>query len=358
MSAKVYSSTLIAQSDVASLAARKVKVASENRSLEIMKRVLLSVLACTGLAAAAAHSVSGDAFHWPDSSQYSRVIVNATQGIETRPREWFAKDKLVTDFAVVNLEAIGQGKAEKDYQAIRQLLGSYGLTVGTYVSGTSVVPEARETQWPWPRVPIEWMPSGSHYNGTWPNTPYRKMIDVTDPATRHALQDGLKRLWQQHPAPVRFVDNAAAHHALGGPQPWSGYCANMEEIRKLGESMGSLQIFNIALHVEDLSDEETRQLVRRSDRAELRWRCRGPRTSAITQARRNAQSSAIGNCSIPAWESSWFLPAQRRRRSSWTGCGPGESLQTTFISMERSSRRRIQSYSVRVVRRSDRAAAL
>ena len=236
-------------------------MATENRSLEIMKRVLVSVLAFTALAAASAHSSSENAFHWPDSSQYSRVIVNATQGIETRPREWFAKDKLVTDFGIVNLEAIGQDKAEKDYEAIRQLLLSYGLAVGTYVSGTSVVPEAKETQWPWPRVPIEWMPSGSRYNGTWPDTPYRKMIDVTDPATRHALQDGIKRLWQQHPAPVRFVDNAAAHHAVGGPQPWAGYCANMEEIRKLGESMGSVQIFNVAVHVEDLSDEETRQLI-------------------------------------------------------------------------------------------------
>ena len=152
-------------------------------------------------------------------------------------------------------------RLNSQYEATRQLLESYGLTVGTYVSGTSVVPDAKEMQWPWPRVPIEWMPSNARYNGTWPNTPYRKLIDVTDRDTRRALQAGIRRLWEQHPARVRFVDNAAAHHAVGGPQPWASYCENMEEIRKMGESMGSLQIFNIAVRVDDLSDEETRQLI-------------------------------------------------------------------------------------------------
>ena len=33
--------------------------------------------------------------------------------------------------------------------------------------------------------------------------------DVSDAATRHAFQAGLTQLWQQSPAPIRFVDNAA-----------------------------------------------------------------------------------------------------------------------------------------------------
>jgi len=222
---------------------------------------LLSALALVMAAVGAAHSSSSPAYHWHDSSQYSRVIVNATQGIETRPRDWFTKDKLVTDFAITNLAVIGQEKAEQEYEATRQLLESYGLAVGTYVSGTSVVPQAKETQWPWPRVPIEWMPATARYSGTWPNTPYRKLIDVTDPATRQALHEGIKRLWEQHPAPVRFIDNAAFKPPMGGRQPWADYCTNIAEIRALGESMGSLQIFNIGAHVEDLSDDETRELI-------------------------------------------------------------------------------------------------
>ena len=92
--------------------------------------------------------------------------------------------------------------------------------------------------------------------------PYRKLIDVTDPETRRAFHAGIRRLWEQSPAPVRFVDNAAVHSSTGVGQPWSSYCANIEEIRKLGESMGSLQIFNISVHVGEMSDEETRLLIK------------------------------------------------------------------------------------------------
>jgi len=227
----------------------------------IRKGILFSALTLMAAVRGIAYSSPSSSYHWHDSSQYSRVIVNATQGIETRPREWFAKDKLITDFAITNLEVVGQDKAEKQYEATRQLLGSYGLTVGTYTSGTTVLPESKESQWPWPRVPIEWMPSTSRYSGTWPNTPYRKIIDVTDPDTRRALQAGIKRLWEQHPAPVRFIDNAAFKPPMGGHQPWADYCTNIAEIRALGESMGSLQIFNIGAHVDDLSDDETTELI-------------------------------------------------------------------------------------------------
>ena len=88
------------------------------------------------------------------------------------------------------------------------------------------------------------------------------LVDVTDSDTRHAFQAGIKRLWEKYPAPVRFVDNAAIHHSTGKGQPWASYCANIEEIRKLGESMGSLQIFNISVHVGEMSDEETRLLTK------------------------------------------------------------------------------------------------
>jgi hypothetical protein len=225
-----------------------------------MKRAFVSVLTLAAVAAGVAYSFSGTSYRWHDSSQYSRVIVNATQGVETRPRQWFAQDKLITDYAITNADAIGRDKAAQEYEATYRRLESYGLAAGTYISGTAVLPEARETHWPWSAVPLEWMPAPSRYNGSWPAMDYRKIIDVTDPATRHSFQQGIKRLWEQTPAPVRFIDNAGIHRSAGKGQPWSSYCANIEEIRKVGESMGSLQIFNIPVHVGEMSDEDTRLL--------------------------------------------------------------------------------------------------
>jgi len=200
-------------------------------------------------------------YQWHDSSKFSRVIVNATQGIEIRPRVWFAQDRLVTDFTITNASEIGREKAQKQYQATRQLLISYGIAVGTYTSGTTVKPEREQTYWPLPMVPLEQMPSSSRYKGTWPGEPSRRVIDVSDPATRRALQQSIRRLWQQFPAPVRFVDNAAAHSRLGGSQNWSDYCANIKEIRIMGAAMGSRQIFNVAVRIGSMSDQETLQLM-------------------------------------------------------------------------------------------------
>ncbi len=236
-------------------------MAPKGHSLNVRPLIFVSVLALAAVAAGLVYS-SFVAYRWHDSSQYTRVIVNATQGIETRPRQWFAQDKLITDFAITNADAIGRDKAAQEYQATYQLLKSYGLTVGTYISGTTVVPEARETHWPWATVPLQWMPATSRYSGTWPGVPYRKLIDVTDLETRRAFHEGIRRLWEQSPAPVRFVDNAAVHSSTGVGQPWSNYCANIEQIRKLGESMGSLQIFNISVHVGEMSDEETSLLIK------------------------------------------------------------------------------------------------
>lgn len=201
------------------------------------------------------------AYRWHDSSRYSRVIVNATSGIEARPSEWFAQDKLVTDYVVTDANLVGRDAAVKEYEAASQRLNSYGLAVGTYISGTMVIPEAKETKWPWTAVSLEWMPADSRYIESAPNDDGRWLVDLTEPATRSAFQAGIKRLWEQTPAPVRFIDNAAVHRSAGRGQPWSNYCTNIEEIRKLGDAMGSRQIFNVAVHVGEMSDEETRQLI-------------------------------------------------------------------------------------------------
>ncbi len=224
------------------------------RALTISLTVIFAVVALTSATAP---------YQWHDSSHFSRVIVNATGGIESRPREWFAQDKLVTDFRIVDVDPTNSAAAEQKYMATRSYLASLGLSVGTYVSGTSVIPEAKEAYWPWAVVPAEWMPATSKYSGSWPGLPFRKLIDVSDPATRHGLQMGIKRLWEQSPAPVRFIDNAGIHRSTSAAtQPWFSYCQNIEEIRKLAESMGSMAIFNLALNVGEMSDEETTQLIR------------------------------------------------------------------------------------------------
>lgn len=200
-------------------------------------------------------------FQWPDSSRYSRVIVNAQQGIESYPKEWFSRDTLVTDLTIANANKIGSDTAEKQYHALLELLGSYGLAVGTYISGTTVEPQSAETKYPWAVVPLEWMPETSLYLGNVPDEASRKIINVADPATRHSFQGAIKKLWEQSPASVRFIDNAAVHRSAGKGQPWKSYCQNMKEIRELGEAMGSVQIFNIPVHVGELSDAEADQLI-------------------------------------------------------------------------------------------------
>ena len=215
----------------------------------------------TAAIAALCYPVPDAPYKWHDSSQYTRVIVNAQNGIETRPKEWFGRDKLVTDLEITNADLVGQAAANMEYNAIRSLLTSYGLAVGTYISGTTVMPESRETHWPWSVVPLEWMAPNARYAGSWPGMDYRRMIDVSDPGTRHSFQWGIKRLWEQNPAPVRFIDNAAIHRSAGNGHVWSSYCANIEEIRRIGESMGSLQIFNVAMHIGELSDTEASQLI-------------------------------------------------------------------------------------------------
>src|SRR2546426_8627259 len=99
-------------------------------------------------------------YQWHDSSQFSRVIVNASpgKGIEKYPKEWFKNDKLVTDLVIPDVPKIGKDAAARVYQESRQYMeSSLGLTVGTHTSGTTVWPEAQERYYPSALVPAEWM---------------------------------------------------------------------------------------------------------------------------------------------------------------------------------------------------------
>lgn len=204
-----------------------------------------------------------DAFEWPDPQQSGIVLVNVNHDIANYVRnhsDWFQSGELVLDLSVPNQPDLNA--AERERAGIQQLLGAKGMTAGTYTSGTTVEPLASIKLWPYDRVPIEWMPKGFAAADSWPGDPERKIVDVTDRRTRRALQDGIRRLWQQCDAPIRFVDNAASHGSTGGKQPWEAYCANIHEIRLLGESLGSRMVFNVSVHMAMLSDVEAAQLIR------------------------------------------------------------------------------------------------
>jgi hypothetical protein len=155
------------------------------------------------------------------------------------------------------------------------------------------------------------------------------MIDVTDPSTRAAFRQGVRRIWQQFPAPVRFIDNAAVHHSAGISQPWSAYCQNIDEIRKLGESMGSIQIFNIAAHVGELSDEEVAQLIKAVGQGgimlEMPWEPAIRRNPAATERARKRYRQILDSGvaiimappgaefppDIAAWAQTWRKPTDK-----------------------------------------------
>jgi hypothetical protein len=214
------------------------------------------LLAVVSVSRAANHGT----FQWPDSSHYWRILVNVNQYIESRPKSWYAQDKVVTDLTIIDVLPTDRDTKEH-YEKVRKLLESRGIYVGTYISGTTVEPQAVQNSFPPVAVAVEQMPPNARYVGSWPAHPERKIIDVTDPDTRRAFQAGIAQSWQSVPAPLRFVDNAAIHPAVERTQPWEAYCDNIEEIRKIAESQNSRVIFNISMHVGLMSDEETRRLI-------------------------------------------------------------------------------------------------
>jgi hypothetical protein len=229
-----------------------------------MKNVLnLSTL--LGVVVLAASPAKNITFQWPDSSHYWRVLINVNQYIDSYLKnhpQYFVHDKLVTDFNVRDVPANGREQAAKQYKSVRKKLEARGMAVGTYVSGSTVVPEAEQTFYPPANVSIEQMPPNTKYSGSWPGHTTRKIVDVSDADTRHALQAGIRQLWENVPAPVRFVDNVPAHRRVSSSTPpWEVTCKHMAELRKIAESLGSRVVFNIPMHVGEVSDQEAQQLM-------------------------------------------------------------------------------------------------
>lgn len=306
-----------------------------------LSRIILAML----LASNAIWCTGNLAFQWPDSTLHGRALVNVNNYIATRPRAWFSHDTFVTDFQVLNVTPGTHAQAGEQYQKVRSLLESWGLQVGTYMSGTTVTPEADHTTWPPATVSIEQMPAAARYVGSWPRQPRRKIIDVTDPDTRHAFQSVIRQLWQSEPAPIRFVDNAAVHPSVARMQPWEAYCENIEEIRKLGEALGSRVVFNIAMHVGMLSDSDALLLMQavgdHGIALEMPWhrtiRENKEATQRAQERYRQLLDTGMGIIMIPvdtpedvlaAWLGSWKKPADHVYISSVFWKPPSTGVHT------------------------------
>jgi hypothetical protein len=205
---------------------------------------------------------SAKAFDWPDSTNCWRALVNVNQYIESyvkRHPQWFSRDRLVTDFAVHHV--VDERSAAQEYTRVRKLLESKKMYVGTYVSGTSVMPESKLTKYPRETVSFEQMPSTAHYSRSDAKEAERRTIDVSNAETRHALEANIRQLWERFPAPVRFIDNMPPHPKVYRMQPWRVSCEYMAELARIGQRVGSRLVFNIPMSVGEMSDQETRELI-------------------------------------------------------------------------------------------------
>jgi hypothetical protein len=203
-------------------------------------------------------------FQWPESGLCRLVIPNGTQYlvdyVKKHP-DWFSPGELILCLVVTRQASDSVVELEKQYQSDRQFLDSKHLIVGTYISGTTVVPEADEDSWPNPVVSTEMLPNGVKLSEKWPGARARWIINVADPFTRHALQTRIESAWTKYPAPVRFVDNAGVHRSAGATQPWDGYCQNIKALRQIAEGQRSHVVFNIATHPGAMSVAETDELM-------------------------------------------------------------------------------------------------
>lgn len=175
--------------------------------------------------------------------------------------DYFSHDKLITNFAIFDVPPGGQDQAAREYKKIRKELQSRGMVVGSYVSGTTVFPESEQNHYPPANVSVEQMPRDSKYVGSWPGHATRKVVNLADAKTRDAIEAGIKQLWEHFPAPVVFVDNMPAPPGMAGSQPWEATCKHIEELGKIAESQGSRLLFNMPMHVGELSELQTQQLI-------------------------------------------------------------------------------------------------
>jgi hypothetical protein len=228
----------------------------------------LSKLSTLILLAISAASPKNIAFEWPDSSRYWRVMMDVGQQVEFYLKnhpQYFSQDKLILNLAIFDVPPGGQDQAARQYKKIRKQLESRGMIVGTYVSGTTVIPKSEQNHYPPANVSIEQMPPDAQYVGSWPGHATRRIVNLADPATRQPLEAGIQELWKRFPSPIIFVDNMPALPGATGGQPWEATCKHMEELGKIAEAQGSRVMFNMPIHVGELSDQQTQKLIQAVD---------------------------------------------------------------------------------------------
>lgn len=200
-------------------------------------------------------------FPWPDSRDYWRALVNVNQYIDSRPTDWFTRDRLITDLSIIQVKPGQTDNARSQFRSLRVKWEARGMVIGTYISGRTVIPASAVVQYPQSEVTVEQMPASAKYIGSWPNDPRRKILDLSDPATRQAFQAQVKGIWESEPSRLHFIDDAAIHSSVGNGQAWSAYCDNMRELREIAHAQGARVIFNVAAHIGKLNKEEMQQLV-------------------------------------------------------------------------------------------------
>jgi hypothetical protein len=203
-------------------------------------------------------------FGWPDPATHPRVIFNADQslaGYMDEHPEWFQNDFLVTSLYVKDVPYGQSDTARKTFVRIQDKLWDRGINFGSYVSGTTAIPEMSLTKFPPDAVSIEDMSVKVGYLGPWLRDPQQKAVDLKDPASFFALETGIGDLWRHTHGIVRFIDNAAVHPRVASMQPWENYCLNIKLLRAYEETQGIVTIFNVFVRSWEMTDKETKLLI-------------------------------------------------------------------------------------------------
>lgn len=195
---------------------------------------------------------------WPNHPQHRGLIVNATQGldlhIKTHP-DRFKGMSLILDLEVTSSNPHTRTHNEEVYTDCLGAAIKSGIVCGTYISGTNWLPEAELTSVPPNMITTEQLevvldPDVPIGVGSWSaRQPNRKMLDARNKDTSHAIIQCIERVWDEYPAPVRFVDNAAQHVSAGGTQDWAAQMTHLGKINGLAYRRGERVAFNISTHV-------------------------------------------------------------------------------------------------------------
>lgn len=177
-------------------------------------------------------------------------------------REYCKQVKLITDIAARYTDIPSTTKPHDYYQNLKYTLESFGHIVGHAISATAVYPGTKHDRYPQNTVSIERLPDGAKYQGQRGNGIWD--IDITDEYTASCMKNEIKRLWRLNPAKVYFVDNCPAHSSAwgGAPHTWSQACNYIGSLRRYANTyLKARCVFNIALHVAALTDQEMDSLL-------------------------------------------------------------------------------------------------